>query len=379
LLPVGLTATALTGTGWTCTVPTVTCTRSDALATASSYPAITLTVSVAGNAGSPLVNSATVSGGGETNTANDTANDPTTIIAGPDLTVAKTHVGNFTQAQTGAQYNITVTNSGGLPVVAGNTVTMVDTLPVGLTATALSGTGWACVVATATCTRGDALGAGASYPAITLTVNVAGNAGSPLLNTASVSGGGETNLANNTATDSTVVITLPVLQGAVSRKVHGAAGTFDLPLSSVLTSPTTEPRRGPTHAIVFTFDKPVTAAVATTTEGAATTGVPAFSGNDVRVDLSGVTDQQYVTVALSGIASADGGSGGNATVRIGFLVGDVNQSRVVTVADLGLVNAQLAQVVTAANYLKDVNASGTLTVADKGITNTNLTRALPPP
>jgi hypothetical protein len=49
------------------------------------------------------------------------------------------------------------------------------------------------------------------------------------------------------------------------------------------------------------------------------------------------------------------------------------------VADLGLVNAQLAQVATAANYLKDVNASGTLTVGDKGITNANLTRALPTP
>ena len=40
----------------------------------------------------------------------------------------------------------------------------------------------------------------------------------------------------------------------------------------------------------------------------------------------------------------------------------MNQSRVVTVADLGLVNAQLAQPVTAANYLRDVNATGTLTV-----------------
>jgi hypothetical protein len=66
-------------------------------------------------------------------------------------------------------------------------------------------------------------------------------------------------------------------------------------------------------------------------------------------------------------------------VRVGFLLGDVNQSRVVSVADLGLVNAQLAQVVTAANYLKDVNVSGTLTVADKGITNANLTKALPAP
>jgi hypothetical protein len=56
----------------------------------------------------------------------------------------------------------------------------------------------------------------------------------------------------------------------------------------------------------------------------------------------------------------------------------VNQNRVVTLADLGLVNAQLAQLVTAANYLKDVNASGTLTLADKGITNANLNKAIPP-
>ena len=55
-----------------------------------------------------------MAGGGETNTANDTANDPTTINAAgvPDLTITKTHVGNFTQGQTGATYTITVTNSG---------------------------------------------------------------------------------------------------------------------------------------------------------------------------------------------------------------------------------------------------------------------------
>ena len=57
----------------------------------------------------------------------------------------------------------------------------------------------------------------------------------------------------------------------------------------------------------------------------------------------------------------------------------MNGNRVVSLADLGLVNAQLSQVVTAANYLKDVNANGTLTLADKGITNAALTRALPPP
>jgi hypothetical protein len=61
------------------------------------------------------------------------------------------------------------------------------------------------------------------------------------------------------------------------------------------------------------------------------------------------------------------------------LLGDVDQSRVVTLADLGLTNAQIAQFVTAANYLKDVNASGTLSLADKGFVNTQVTKALPAP
>jgi hypothetical protein len=171
----------------------------------------------------------------------------------------------------------------------------------------------------------------------------------------------------------------PAMVGAASRKVHGSAGTFDLPLSAVATDPATEPRTGPSQTIVFTFDKPVNGATATITEGAAVAGGPTFSGNDVIVALTGVTDRQYVTVALTDVASIDGGTGGSGSVRIGFLLGDVNQNRVVTLADLGLVNAQLAQSVTAANYLKDVNASGTLTLADKGITNANLTKALPAP
>ena len=57
----------------------------------------------------------------------------------------------------------------------------------------------------------------------------------------------------------------------------------------------------------------------------------------------------------------------------------MNQSRAVSNADLGLVNAQLAKPVTAANYLKDVNASGTMSLADKGITNANLSKGLPAP
>jgi len=89
----------------------------------------------------------------------------------PDLTIVKSHSGNFTQGDTGKTYSRTVTNSGG--AATSGTVTVSDTIPAGLTATAISGTGWSCTQPAGPCTRSDALNASASYPAITLTVNVA--------------------------------------------------------------------------------------------------------------------------------------------------------------------------------------------------------------
>src|SRR4029077_890394 len=110
------------------------CTRSDTLAAGGSYPAITLTVSVSSTAPASVTNTAAVSGAGETNTANDTATDVTAITQLPDLTLAKTHSGSFTQGQTGATYTLTVSNGGAGPTVG--TVTVTDTLPAsGLTAT----------------------------------------------------------------------------------------------------------------------------------------------------------------------------------------------------------------------------------------------------
>src|SRR5262249_58041220 len=83
------------------------CRRSDALGAAASYPGITLTVSVSATSATSGRNAATVSGGGEVVTTNDTANDVTAIGALPDLTITKTHAGSFTQGQTGATYTLT--------------------------------------------------------------------------------------------------------------------------------------------------------------------------------------------------------------------------------------------------------------------------------
>ncbi len=202
-LPATFTATAMKGTGWNCTLARLTCTRANALDGGWNYPAITLTVNIAASAPANVTNIATVSGGGETYTANDTALDPTSVGLPADLTVAATHAGTFTQGQTGAAYTITVGNSGRGPT--SGAVTLTDTLPAKLTATAMSGTGWNCTLATLTCTRTDALAPGASFPPVALTVNVAADAPASVTNTATVSGGEETNTANDTASDPTTV------------------------------------------------------------------------------------------------------------------------------------------------------------------------------
>ena len=140
----------------------------------------------------------------------------------PDLTISKTHPGNLAPGQVGASYSITVTNSG-LAATTG-VVTVVDTLPIGLTATAMSGSGWTCVLGTLTCTRSDALAAAASYSSITVTVNVANSLTGLVTNTATVSGGGETNTANDTARDVAAV----TLSAPVITKVANAFGESPL-------------------------------------------------------------------------------------------------------------------------------------------------------
>ncbi len=201
--PPGETLVATAGTGWTCTVAP-TCTRLDPLAAGASYPAITVTVNVAANASTPQANSVSVSGG---NSATASTQDSTTIVV-PLLSITKTHTGNFNQGQAGAAYTLTVSNAAGAATTNAK-VTVTDTVPSGLTLVSMAGTGWTCpgTGGATTCDNVNPLAAGASYPAITATVNVASNASTPQINSVSVSGGGAAT-ANNT--DSTTIVE-PVL------------------------------------------------------------------------------------------------------------------------------------------------------------------------
>lgn len=78
-LPSGLTAAVFTGSGWTCTLTPLHCTRSDPLAPGAAYPVLTLTVAVADTAPDALINRVTVTGGNDANLTNNSATDLTLL------------------------------------------------------------------------------------------------------------------------------------------------------------------------------------------------------------------------------------------------------------------------------------------------------------
>jgi len=230
-VPSGLTLVSMAGTGWSCPVGGNYCTRADALANGASYPPITATVNVAANATSPQVNAVLVSGGGSpTNNGSDS-----TVInqnaKPPTLAITKTHTGSFTKGQNGATYTVTVSNTAGSATTSG-TVTVTESLPSGMTLVSMAGTGWNCSSGNATCSRSDALAASASYPAITVTVNVAVNASSPLVNSVGVAGGGS---ASATANDSTVInapVAAPTIGTVTPASGSGSSQSFTATYSS---------------------------------------------------------------------------------------------------------------------------------------------------
>ena len=171
-------------------------------------------VSVSGGANGLTLNTPAVAYGATPGNAGTTATNATlgqvtgiqsAALCTPDMTVSKTHVGNFTRGSN-ASYTITASNVSPYGSTSG-LVTVNDTLPIGITPIGWSPLSWACSISgqTISCTRSDLLGASSSYPAITLTALVSQSAPATLTNTAVVGGGGEANLLNDTATDTASV------------------------------------------------------------------------------------------------------------------------------------------------------------------------------
>ena len=166
----------------------------------------------------------------------------------------------------------------------------------------------------------------------------------------------------------------PQAQSAVSRKPHGAAGTFDidLPLTG---NPGIECRVGQganskDHQVVVTFPVAVTVGgdTVSSNDHMATADAPIVSnpgptsGTVVTVDLHNVTNQQTITITLARVS--DGTHTGDVSVSMGVLLGDVDATKLVDSGDVFLVRQQTGQTVNPSNFREDVNASGLIDSGD---------------
>jgi hypothetical protein len=163
------------------------------------------------------------------------------------------------------------------------------------------------------------------------------------------------------------------LLSAASRLTHGAAGTFDVSMPLTGTSGV-EDRSASTYSSVFTFDAAVTSGQVSVVSGTATVGTISFSGNSMTAQLIGVTSAEVVTLRVQNI-NGDGQQHGD--VPFGFLVGDADANRLVARADGTLVQGQINQTVTTANFREDVNADGRIKNADVQVVKANVGHSIP--
>ncbi|UKS25434.1 cadherin-like beta sandwich domain-containing protein [Paenibacillus sp. HWE-109] len=107
-LPTGLTASVLAGSGWTCTLATLTCFRSDVLNGKNNYPVIDVTVDVAANTPRSVTSSVSVSGGDELDVYNNT-DTHNTIVLSKDATLTGLTLSNAALKETFAPETIAYT------------------------------------------------------------------------------------------------------------------------------------------------------------------------------------------------------------------------------------------------------------------------------
>ncbi len=208
-------------------------------------------------------------------------------------------------------------------------------------------------------------------------------ASKPLIQTGSALAGLRGTASGGGMSDSTRGGTLFVvggvgLESAVSRKTHGTAGTFDVNLP-LIGAPGIECRTGGAsgnHQIVVTFAGPVTVSSASVTSGTGSLSSFSVSGNQVFVNLTGVTNAQIIAVTLGGVN--DGTSTGSVVIPMAVLAGDTTADTFVNSGDIAQTKSQSGQPVSGSNFREDVTIDGNLNSGDIALVKSKSGTALPP-
>jgi hypothetical protein len=172
------------------------------------------------------------------------------------------------------------------------------------------------------------------------------------------------------------------LVSSVSRKTHGNAGTFDINLPQTGTLGI-ECRTGGVngdYTLVFTFANPLTSvgsASVTSGTGSVSSSSIGSDAHQYTVNLTGVTNAQYLTVSLTNVHDSAGNGSNAVLASMGVLVGDVNASRLVDGNDVSAVQNHTRQSLNNTNFRYDINASGLIDGNDVSITQGQTRTSLP--
>ncbi len=159
--------------------------------------------------------------------------------------------------------------------------------------------------------------------------------------------------------------------GAVSRKVHGGAGTFDidLPLTGNAGIECRSGGASGDYQVIVTFASPVTLSNVTvgatgggnTTSSASVTGY-SINGSQVSIDLAELPNAQTSLITLSNVS--DGAATNDVIIPMSVLLGDTTGNGTVNSSDVSQVKLKSGQAVDATNFRADVGVNGSINSSD---------------
>jgi hypothetical protein len=170
----------------------------------------------------------------------------------------------------------------------------------------------------------------------------------------------------------------PQLLTATSRKTHGSSGTFDINMPLTGTSGV-ECRRGSTtgnapgdFTIVLRFSNVLSggmsggsATFASTSGGTGSVNSVVFSGSDMIVALTNVSNAQTATLTVNNVQDANGNTLASASVPLGFNIGDVAATdRTTNAGDVTVAKNASGAALSVANFRSDVNTDGAINSGD---------------
>jgi hypothetical protein len=182
----------------------------------------------------------------------------------------------------------------------------------------------------------------------------------------------------------------PTVSSAVSRKMHGSAGTFDIDLPLTGT-PGIECRTGGAtndYTMVVTFTGNVTVTGMPQAEvilgagcvgsgGVCNGGMVTVSGAVVTVPLTNLADDQTISVRLNGVNGAADTPATDFTIPVSILIGDTSANGIVNATDVSQTKSRVGQPVDTTNFRSDVNTNGTLNASDVAIVKGKVGTSLP--